>query len=132
MWLHIFEGYVCKTFHEFLDGYNTDKDGFWFAEVNGVMVGAIAVVGRTPEKAQLRWFILHPDYRNLGLGGRLFASALTFCRQKDYRKAYLETTEEQLVAIAMYKKAGFVKVAEHVNHTWGKTLVEQTFELDLI
>ena len=128
---HVFEGYVCKTFYDFLERYGPEKDRLWFAEDGETMIGAIAIVGHTPEKAQLRWFILHPDYRGIGLGRRLLAEAMGYCKEKGYRTVFLETTEDQKTAIRMYEKLGFKKVAEHENHAWGKNLVEQTFELNL-
>jgi ribosomal protein S18 acetylase RimI-like enzyme len=48
-----------------------------------------------------------------------------------YQQVFLETTEEQKKAIAMYRKAGFKKVAAHENNTWGKALFEETYELVL-
>ncbi len=126
-----FEGYVCKTFADFFANYSPDKDQFWFAEVGGEMVGAIAAVGQSADKVQLRWFILHPRFRGLGLGRSLFQNALQYCRDKGYQQAFLATTEDQQTAIRMYQKAGFIKVAEFENHTWGKKLVEQMYELNL-
>lgn len=128
---HVFEGYVCKTFFDFFEDYSPEKDSFWFAEANGKMIGAIAIVGHSAEKAQLRWFILHPEFRGLGCGSKLLNEAIQYCREKGYSNIFLETTEEQKTAINMYLKAGFRKVAEHQNDAWGKNLVEQTFELNL-
>ncbi|TCL58645.1 MarR family transcriptional regulator with acetyltransferase activity [Hydrogenispora ethanolica] len=128
---HVFEGYVCKTFYHFLENYHPERDRVWFAEADGTMIGAIAIVGHSAEKAQLRWFILHPQYRGIGLGGKLLQEALQYCREKGFRTVFLETTADQQTAIRMYRKAGFQKVAEHPNHSWGKELVEQTFELVL-
>ena len=128
---HIFEGYVCKTFYEFLNDYDPVKDCFWLAEINGAMIGAIVVVNRGADKAQLRWFIVHPQYRRLGLGRRLFKSSIEFCRQNGYREVYLETTAEQQTAIKMYEKAGFKKIDERINPTWGKILVEQTYVMQI-
>jgi ribosomal protein S18 acetylase RimI-like enzyme len=78
----------------------------------------------------LRWFILHPQFRGVGLGSRLLGEALRYCRERGYGKVFLDTTEEQKTAIKMYIKAGFRKVAEHENNAWGKPLVEQTYELN--
>lgn len=128
---HVFEGYVCKTFYAFFENYDPDKDRFWFAEANGQMVGAIAIVGHSPEKAQLRWFILHPEYRGKGLGKKLLKEAIQYGREKGYGHIFLETTDDQEAAIHMYKKAGFKKTAEHENQAWGVKHVEQTYVLDL-
>ena len=120
---HVFEGYVCKTFYEFFESYNSEKDRIWFAEVDGKIIGAVAIIGRTAKKAQLRWFILHPEFRGKGIGNKLLSEALNYCKEKGYQNVFLETTEDQEKAIGMYKRVGFRKVAEHENYTWGKKLI---------
>ena len=128
---HVFEGYVCKTFYEFFENYNPEKDRFWFAEANGKMIGAIAIVGHSAKRAQLRWFILHPEFRGKGLGKKLLNEAVQYSRERGYRHVFLETTEDQKTAIHMYMQAGFKKIKEHENGAWGVNHVEQTYELTL-
>lgn len=128
---HMFEGYVCKTIFDLFENYSSEKDRLWFAEVNGKMIGAIAIVGHSAIQAQLRWFILHPAFRGIGLGRTLLNEAMKYCKERGYQQVFLETTEDQKTAIGMYMKAGFRKVAEHENKVWGKKLVEQTYELNL-
>ena len=128
---HGFEGYVCMTFYEFFEHYSPQKDRLWFAEADGRMIGAIAIVGHTQTKAQLRWFILHPDYRGLGLGSRLMGEAMAYCREKGYKDIFLFTTKDQQTAIRMYEKAGFKKVSENERDMWGKHLTELTYEMHL-
>ena len=128
---HGFEGYVCKTLYEFFEKYSPQKDRFWFAEAGGQMIGAIAIVGHTKAKAQLRWFILHPDYRGQGLGSRLMGEAMAYCREKGYKDIFLYTTKDQRTAIRMYEKAGFQIVSENERDMWGKRLTELMFELHL-
>jgi ribosomal protein S18 acetylase RimI-like enzyme len=128
---HRFEGYVCKTFYDLFQNYSPEKDRFWFAEDNGRMVGAIAIVGHSAEVAQLRWFILEPAYRGQGLGRQLMNEAMQYCRSKGYHQVFLYTTDEQKVAIHMYEQAGFRKIGESACHEWGKTLVEQRYEVTL-
>ena len=123
-----FEGYVCKTFYEFLQHYDKEKDGIWFAEDGGRMIGAVAIVGHTQTRAQLRWFILHPEYRGIGLGKRLMGEAMVYVQEKGYREVFLLTTKDQQTAIAMYEKAGFKQVSENQTRMWGKDLTELTFE----
>lgn len=128
---HIFEAYVCKTFYELLQTYSPDKDRFWLAEADNEIVGSIAVIGHSDERAQIRWFILHPDYRGMGIGKKLIEDAIAYCREKGYRSVFLETTEDQETAIAMYTKQGFVKIKEQENDAWGVRHIEQTYELEL-
>jgi DNA-binding MarR family transcriptional regulator/GNAT superfamily N-acetyltransferase len=128
---HIFEAYVCKTFYDFLKSYDSGRDRIWFAEDDGEMIGAIAAVGRKNSTVQLRWFLLHPDYRGLGLGGKLLSDAIQHCSDKGFSSIFLETTDDQETAIRMYVKAGFRKTKEYKDDSWGKEHMEQTYELSL-
>nr|WP_240546049.1 helix-turn-helix domain-containing GNAT family N-acetyltransferase [Paenibacillus artemisiicola] len=126
---HAFEAYVCQTFVDFFRQYSPDKDRFWFAESEEGMIGAIAIAGLSESDAQLRWFILRPEYRGAGYGKRLFQEALRYCREKGFRRVVLATTDDQRTAIAMYTKAGFTKIGEHANEAWGVRHREETYEL---
>jgi DNA-binding MarR family transcriptional regulator/GNAT superfamily N-acetyltransferase len=128
---HEFEGYVCKTFYNMFENYSPQKDRIWFAEFNGNIIGAIAIVGHSPVRAQMRWFLIHPAFRGIGLGRTLMNEALKYCKEKGYKRIFLETTEDQKTAIGMYMNAGFKKVAEAENNIWGKRLIEQTYQLEL-
>ena len=127
---HVFEAYVCKTFFDFLKDYDPAKDRIWFAEADGKMVGAIAIVGHPEQAAQLRWFILHPDFRGRGFGKQMLSEALGFAKAAGYRSVYLETTDDQKTAIAMYQKAGFRLTQETENAAWGVHHKERTYRLE--
>lgn len=122
------EAYVAKSFYDFLMKYSEERDRIWLAEHKGHIIGSIGVVGNG-ERAQLRWFLLHPDYRNIGLGSRLLNAAIAWCRAKGYKGAYLHTTDDLYQAIGIYSRAGFVKVGATENHTWKDNLTELEFEL---
>lgn len=126
----MFEGYVAQSFHEFLLNYDPNKYKLWIAEHNNEIVGSIAILDHG-DRAQLRWFLLHPDYRGIGLGKRLFNGAIDYCKQKEFKTVFLDTTNELDQAIRMYKKAGFVQVAETENNSWREDLMELEFELSL-
>ncbi|WP_052352862.1 GNAT family N-acetyltransferase [Neobacillus dielmonensis] len=126
----VFEGYVAQSFYDFLMNYDPNRDRQWVAEHNNEIVGFIAILGHG-ERAQLRWFLLHPDYRGIRLGKHLLNEAIAYCRQKGFKTVYLDTTDDLDRAIGMYTRAGFVKVAEKENHTWSDHLMELEFELNL-
>lgn len=126
-----FEAYVCKTFYEFLPTYNPAKDRIFLAIADNQIVGSVAILGSSRHLAQLRWFLIHPDYRGRGLGKKLLQEAIAFCREKDYQKIYLMTTSMQETAIALYKNAGFRKTGEKYLQLWGQQLYEQRYDMDL-
>lgn len=126
-----FEAYVCKTFYEFLPTYNPAKDRMFLATVNDQIVGSVAILGSSRHLAQLRWFLIHPDYRGKGLGKKMLEEAIAFCKEKNYQKVYLMTTSMQETAIALYKNAGFRKTGEKYLQLWGQQLYEQRYDMDL-
>ncbi|WP_210487140.1 bifunctional helix-turn-helix transcriptional regulator/GNAT family N-acetyltransferase [Rufibacter aurantiacus] len=127
-----FEGYVVKTFYEFLEHYDIQKDKIWLATYNQQIIGCIAILSKPQNEAQLRWFLVHPVFRDTGVGKHLLSAALTHCREQQFSNVYLLTTDVQKKAIAMYKKAGFLPTASIQMEQWGKTLHEERYDLNLI
>ena len=124
-----FEGYVCKTFYEFTKRYSEERDRFFIAEQDGSIIGNIAILGHSEEEAQLRWFLIQPESRGIGLGHKLFEKAMEFCRKKGYKKVWLLTTDDQEKATAMYAREGFQLISEEHIHMWGRELIERRYEL---
>lgn len=126
-----FEKYVIKTFSEFLDNYSPENDKIWLAEYNQQIVGCIAILQRSDEEAQLRWFLTLPMFRGTGIGKKLLNNALEYCQERKYKNLYLLTTDVQKKAITMYEKAGFTKTKSVESLQWGQVLVEERFDLKL-
>src|SRR5262245_22361851 len=101
-----FEGYVLKGLGEFALGYDPAKDRVWVCEVDGRMVGFLLGMRREEGVAQLRYFILLPEFRGTGLGKRLMELFMKWLREFGYQRAYLLTTEEQETAVALYLRHG--------------------------
>jgi peptidyl-dipeptidase Dcp len=94
------------------------------------MVGFLAAVHRR-NSAQLRYFILLPEYRGIGLGKKLMDMFMDYLGEQKLRRAYLWTTDEQHTATALYKKYGFILAEEKPSQAFDKILTEQRYELDL-
>lgn len=126
-----FEKYVIKTFSEFLENYSEENDKVWLAEYHQQIIGCIAILHRSDEEAQLRWFLTLPMFRGTGIGRKLLNTALDYCKEKKYKNLYLLTTNVQEKAIAMYEKVGFVKTESIESLQWGQKLTEERFDLKL-
>jgi len=126
-----FELEVGQGITEFVGQFDPGWDGFWVAETGGHVVGAIVIVHRGSELAQLRWFILHPAYRGLGLGRKLMTCAVDFCRDKQFKKVFLWTFDELDAAIHLYRSFGFKRTETETHRRWGRDLTEKRYELDL-
>jgi N-acetylglutamate synthase-like GNAT family acetyltransferase len=60
----------------------------WVCEHDGRMIGFLALVNRG-KAAQLRYFIIEPEYRSIGLGKKLMTLYMEFLKQCDYTSSYL-------------------------------------------
>jgi N-acetylglutamate synthase-like GNAT family acetyltransferase len=126
-----FEGYVISSMVEFLDNKDPVLDRVWIAEVNGQFAGCVALIGRGADRAQLRWFLVEPEFRGRGIGKGLVRVLLDHCREAGAKNIYLWTLSILDAARTVYEKAGF-RLTEQVTHEiWGKTLTEQRWDLDL-
>ena len=126
---HTFEPYVAKPLADFvLAGPGAGR--LWIAETQGRIVGSIAIV-RSGEEAQLRWFLLLPEVRGKGLGGRLMREALGYCRTEGFKSVYLWTFDELADALALYSKHGFMESERKTAPVWGRERTEIRMELRL-
>lgn len=75
---HTFEADVAASLSEFYSTFEPSQDRLWLAENNGQITGTIAIVGRSELEAQLRWYLIHPTNRGLGLGKALLDEAIMF------------------------------------------------------
>lgn len=126
-----FETYVAKGLYEFYSQYDKEKDRVWVCEHHNSIVGFLLLMHREDTTAQLRFFILLPAYRGIGLGRKLMELFMQWKRDHGYRCAYLWTTNEQTAAAELYKKFGFRLTEEFDSTSFGKPLKEQRYELIL-
>jgi len=126
-----FEAYVAGGLAEFVQSFNLDKDRIWLAETNGRIIGSIAIAGYSKVDAQLRWFLVHPDYRGLGIGKNLLKDALQFCKERQYKTVFLWTTSQLIEAWHLYTRFGFRKTEEKTHNIWGKRVTEERYDLHL-
>jgi peptidyl-dipeptidase Dcp len=81
--------------------------------------------------AQLRYFLIEPEYRGLGLGRKLLNLYMDFLHRCGYRQSYLWTTHELTIAASLYKRIGFNLTEEKESTDFGKPLLEQRYDLIL-
>ncbi|HEV2481018.1 MAG TPA: GNAT family N-acetyltransferase, partial [Puia sp.] len=83
-----FERYVLEGLGEFGAQYDPEKDRVWVCEHGREKVGFLVGVSRgegindSSRALQLRYFILLPEYRGMGLGKRLMDLFMEFVRER--------------------------------------------------
>ncbi len=125
-----FETYVAKGFCEFHENYDPKTNRVWICEHKGRIVGSLLLMKRG-DAAQLRYFLIDPECRGIGLGSKLMRLYMDFMKQCGYKKSFLWTTHELSVAASLYKRVGFVLTEEKQSTSFGKALKEQRYDLTL-
>jgi ribosomal protein S18 acetylase RimI-like enzyme len=124
-----FEAYVAKGLYEFYEHYDPLRDRVWVCEYQNKIIGFLLLLHRADNAAQLRYFILEPAYRGIGLGKKMMQLYMGYLQEAGYQRSYLWTTNEQGAAALLYKRAGFVLTEEKSSEAFGKPLIEQKYEL---
>ncbi len=124
-----FETYVAAGLHEFYQQYDPLKDRVWIAEHNHTIIGFLLLAHRPDNTAQLRYFLIEPGYRGIGLGKKLMELYMDFFHSCHYTSSYLWTTDELPAAASLYKRYGFVLTDEKASTAFGKPVKEQRYDL---
>jgi GNAT superfamily N-acetyltransferase len=126
-----FEGYVGKGLTEFQENYDPDRDRVWLCEHGERIVGSMFLMHREGNAAQLRYFLIRPEYRGIGLGKLLMSAFMDCLRSRGYRAAYLWTASGLAAASSLYRRHGFRLTEEKQSTTFGKLVTEQRYDLVL-
>jgi len=127
-----FERYVVQAFSDFLTSFAPPRDQIFIAERDGQFAGSIAVKGLARGTAQLRFLLVEPAARGLGLGRRLVRRVLDHARASGERRVVLETASDLDAARAIYAAHGFRKLARSAGEPWLPAGVDsERWELDL-
>src|SRR5439155_8433441 len=126
-----FETYVAAGLAEFYNQYDPQKDRVWICEHENKIVGFLLLMHRG-EAAQLRYFILEPAYRGIGLGNKLMKLYMDFLKEKNYKSSYLLTTDELSPSAHLYKKFGYMLMEEKCLKVFGNPLIQQRYDLLLV
>ncbi len=124
-----FGDYVKENVLKFDRDHDKNKENIWVAEIDGVIVGCIAIVKVNDSTAQLRWFLIEPQWRGMGLGHKLIQTAISFCKNKNYTHVFLWTVNILKTARHLYESYGFSLTETIKSNEWGKELFEERWDL---
>jgi ribosomal protein S18 acetylase RimI-like enzyme len=125
-----FEAYVAEPLGAFVIS-GCERGRIWIAERDEKLIGCIAIVAASEAEARLRWFLVDPSARGLGLGKRLLREAVEFCREEGYETVTLSTVSSLTTAAALYRSVGFEKVEATPEHLWGTDVVAEIYAMRL-
>ena len=101
-----FELYVADLLTAFYRSMNPSDECMWLAEYNDEVIGSICLKN-TNRQARLRYFLIHPDFRGIGLGKRMMDTFMEFLHAKNYQTSFLTTEGNLHRAAQLYEKYGY-------------------------
>jgi DNA-binding MarR family transcriptional regulator/GNAT superfamily N-acetyltransferase len=130
-WDERLEALTAEIVAAFVRNQDHKRERCWIAERDGENVGSVFLVRETDEVARLRLLLVGPNARGLGIGARLVEEALRFARETRYRTIKLWTHSVLTAARHVYERAGFRLIESNEHNEFGRTLVGETWELEL-
>ncbi len=90
--------------------YFNNTGMFLVALDDGQVIGSGAVRRMDADTAELKRMWLLETYQGQGVGYRLIGELFAFARSRGYRRVRLQTSPEQVRALAFYRKVGFYEI----------------------
>jgi GNAT superfamily N-acetyltransferase len=128
---HRFEAIVAEVAAGFLRTHDPRRERCWIAEQDGVILGSVMLVQKSPTVGKLRLLYIEPAARGLGLGRRLVHECLDFARSAGYEVITLWTQSSLRAARHIYESFGFRLVDSKVHEDFGPREAAEIWELDL-
>lgn len=112
-----FADYVRQTVEAAGLGQPGNASRVWFAERGGETLGCAAMIDRGG-RGQLRWVVLVPEARGMGIGKALFGAAMRHADAEGWREVYLETTDGLAASMQLYLANGFSVTSDQEEELW--------------
>jgi peptidyl-dipeptidase Dcp len=126
-----FERYVAKGLLEFYQNYDPQKDRIWICEHQNKIIGSLVLMHRENHSAQLRYFLIHPQFRGLGLGKKLMESFLNFLEEHNYQSCFCGQPKSKKRLRVFIKSPALFYLKKKKSDAFGKKVKEQRYDLIL-
>ena len=132
-----FEAYIARSLAEEVGRiaayYGERRGGFWVAVREAKVVGMFGLEATSPGSLELRRMYVAPSARGAGIARSMLSFAENECRRRRVGRLELSTSEVQLAALELYKRAGYrvvheVAAEQASNKTLGRGIRRYHFE----
>jgi GNAT superfamily N-acetyltransferase len=89
--------------------YAPPRNAMLLARLEGTPAGCVGLHEFNADACEMKRMFVPEGFRGLGVGRALGDAIVTAARTVGYRRMLLETSRDQLDAIGLYKKLGFVE-----------------------
>ncbi len=130
-WREEFECIVAKIMVEYLEQISSEKQACFIAEVNGRPEGCVMLVENARDEGKLHVMFVSENIRSRGVGTFLTNAILAKAKDIGYKSLSLWTTNNQVEARELYKKAGFVLTSESPNTSFAKGSNDEEWKMKI-
>ena len=81
----------------------------FFAIVDGSVAGTVAMIPYEADAFELTKMAVDPAFRGRGIGDKLMKACIELARTSERKRIILESNTKQAVAVALYRKFGFME-----------------------
>ncbi|MEO2260281.1 GNAT family N-acetyltransferase [Paenibacillus amylolyticus] len=128
---HSFAEFITNAVDSFGLKGNHSRGMLWIVDLDQTASSSIGLTQVNENTAQLRWFLIEPEARGAGWGGKLIEQAILFAKEKDYTSVILWTNESLIGARRLYQSVGFEVKEVRKQMLSGQELTEEQWELVL-
>ncbi|WAH36105.1 GNAT family N-acetyltransferase [Alicyclobacillus dauci] len=126
-----FKEFIENSVNDFVDTADRNCEHIWILDLEGKQRGSIGLTRVNEATAQLRLFLIDPEARGFGFGGKLVKQAIDFARSNKYKKIILWTNSDLKSARHLYNRFGFKLVERKTSTLSNQILTEERWELPL-
>ncbi|HEY8038183.1 MAG TPA: GNAT family N-acetyltransferase [Polyangiaceae bacterium] len=120
-------GGVERDLQEAHERYRGAAAGFWVAEIDGEVVGTVAIRPKEGATCEIKRLYLRGDRRGAGLGQALYEHAEAFARTAGYERIGLDSSRRFTGARRLYERNGFLLLAE-LDNDWEDNVYEKRLD----
>jgi GNAT superfamily N-acetyltransferase len=122
-------GGVQRDLETAFDRHAKSKAGFWVAELDGAVIGTVAVRPKDDRTCELKRLYVRTDARGHGIGQALYAHAEAFARAAGYGRIWLDSSRRFVQARRLYERNGFA-LLEELRNDWEDNVYEKRLSLE--
>lgn len=110
--------------HEFYNHIDTHFEQFWCLTYNGTVLGSVAVRRFCDDTAELKALYLSENLRDQGWGFKLLDLAVSYARERGYRRMVLDSMKSYTAARHLYDKFGFKEIDSYNDNKFAEVFME--------
>ncbi|EPZ41419.1 MULTISPECIES: GNAT family N-acetyltransferase [Alicyclobacillus] len=126
-----FKDFISNSVNDFISKGDRTSEHIWILDIQQSPKGSIVLTRVDDKTAQIRLFLVEPEFRGLGYGRSLIQQAIDFARLNHYETIILWTNRSLKSARHLYGKFGFKLVEQKMSVLSNQLLIEERWSLTL-